>query len=391
MIKTKSKIQSSENTLPKYFNDFRSYNETEALEAIKRLGDTDLFYDILKFFFPEKNLSELKDRMGNIFTIDDFQGKIMQPIVERIIETSSSGFSFDGLENVKKGESYIFMSNHRDIFLDAALVQYILYNNGFDTNEITFGSNLMTSQIIIDAGKVNKMFKVYRKGKPKELMQKTAQLSEYIKYTQNEKKQSVWIAQRGGRTKDGNDKTQYSVLKMLCNSRKGNCIEQLKSLKIIPISVSYEYEPNAHLKIRESFLSENKKYTKAPGEDLKSIIDGVKTHKGKMHFKFGKPINNEINQISSEHKYNEQAKEAAAIIDKEIYKNYKLFPNNYIAADLISNTQTYSHKYNSKQKNNFENFMNKQLSLIEFSNAKLKSMFLKMYATPLYNSLKVTT
>jgi hypothetical protein len=374
-----------QDTYQNYFDDFRPYNEKEAQEALERLSESQLFFEAFSYFFPETSKKELLKLLGRINSVYDFQAKIMAPVVERIIENSSDGLSYHGTEHIQKGQSYIFLSNHRDIFLDAALHQYILLNNNHKTCEITFGNNLMQNPVVADAGKINKMFKVYRKGKPKELMEKTGQLSEYIKYAQTVKNESIWIAQRGGRTKDGNDKTQYGVLKMLCSARSGSFAEKLQKLNIIPVTVSYEFEPNDYLKVRESYLSKNKPYIKAPNEDINSIIDGINSQKGRINLQFGKALNREFDETADLQSVNAQAKAAAAIIDTIMYSQYQLFPNNYIAGDILNNNTEHSRHYTSLQKETFINYMNRRLALIEFSAPELKQLFLKIYAAPVYN------
>ena len=375
----------TQNTFPKYFNDFRPYNENEVQEALKRLSESEIFLQSMAYFFPKKTKPELLELLRTINSVYDFQAKIMAPVVERIIENSSTGLSYQGTEHIQNEQSYIFLSNHRDIFLDAAIHQYILLTNNHKTCEITFGNNLMQNPVVADAGKINKMFKVYRKGKPKELMEKTAQLSEYIKYAQTIKNESIWIAQRGGRTKDGNDKTQYGVLKMLCSARSGSFPEKLQKLNIIPVTVSYEFEPNDYLKVRETLLSQNAPYKKAPNEDINSIIDGVSSHKGRINLQFGKALNREFEEIAELPSVNAQAKAAATIIDKIMYSQYRLFPNNYIAADMLNNSQEYTEHYKPSQKEEFIRYMNRRLALIEFSNPELQALFLKIYAAPVYN------
>lgn len=379
----------TDHSYKKYFDDFRPYNQSEVKEALKRLAANDTFIAALKFFFKDKSDDDLRKRIKNLDSTYDFQTKIMLPAVEQIKADTMQEISHAGVSRLNPNEVYTYISNHRDIFLDASLNLYILHLNGFKTAEITFGDNLMKNPVIADVGKINKMFKVYRSGKPKELMEKTAQLSEYIAYTQAVKRESIWIAQRGGRTKDGNDQTQYGVLKMLIGARKGNTIEQLKSLNIVPVTVSYEYEPNDYLKVREVFLSQKGPYKKAPGEDLNSIIDGIQAQKGHVHFEFGEPICELFDSIPQSMRPNAQVKEAASLIDRIMYRNYKLFPNNYIAADMLTHSDSYTHKYSPAQKEAFTDYMHRRLAKIEFSDPALENLFLKMYANPLFNLEKL--
>ncbi len=375
--------------LPDYFEDLRPYNETETLEVLQKLSQDTTFIKALKQFFPEKNEIQLVEKIQNLKSIFDFQTKIMYPAIKFTEAKITTSIKTKGIDILNKNQTYVYMSNHRDIALDVASFQCILVEAGFNTTEITFGNNLMKNPLVTDVGKINKMFKVYRKGKPKELMQRLIQLSEYISYTQNIKKESIWIAQRGGRTKDGDDKTQYGVLKMLTNSRKGSVKEKLKDLRIVPITLSYEFEPNDYLKVREIFLSREAPYVKAPNEDLNSILDGLTSYKGKVNYVFGKPLTEEFDEISEKIQPKEQMKQACYIIDQIMYQNYKLYPNNYIAADLLRKSSDYKKNYTDADKATFLNYMTERLKKIEFSNPELEIIFLKIYANPVFNFEKL--
>ncbi len=368
-----------------FYDELRPYNETEAKEAILRIQKNDNFFKIFQFIFPELSKFEFIELFNTVHSIQDFQTKIMSKIVSRIINNSTHGLTYSGIENIDPEKHYVYISNHRDIVLDAAFLQEIFVRENFPTTEVTFGNNLMENQLIYDIGKVNKMFKVYRKGNPKELLKKTIQLSEYIRYTIFNKRQSVWIAQRGGRTKDGDDKTQTGIIKMLNFSGNKNFIKNIQELNIIPISVSYEYEPNDNLKVYELYHTINGKYEKKPNEDINSIIDGVTAQKGKVHFSFCKALNTRLYEIESIGKTNEKVLKTTHIIDNEIHKNYKLYPNNYIAYDALNKTEKYSNQYTTFEKTNFIQYMNQKLLFINLLNETSKNMFLSIYANPVKN------
>ncbi len=366
-----------------FFEEFRPYNETEAKAAISRISKDEKFKKVIKYFYPEFNNSDYQLFMNSISSIKDFQIKIMHNIIHKIIKKTSTGLSYSGIENIDKEKNYVFVSNHRDIFLDASILQIILVDEGFDTTEITFGSNLMTDKLVYDVGKINKMFKVYRKGTPKELLKRTLQLSEYIRYTIFNKRQSVWIAQRGGRTKDGFDKTQSGIIKMLNSSGTKTLENNLKDINIIPISVSYEFEPNDHLKVKE--LLQDKKYKKTNNEDINSIIDGVNSKKGRINFSIGKIINNKLKETKKIKRTNDKINKIAKIIDTQIYRNYKLWENNYIAADLLNNSNEFSEFYSQKEKDYFLKYMKNQLLKIDNTSEQANDLFLKIYANPVFN------
>ena len=371
-----------------FYEEFRPYNEAETKEAILRVVKDKRFYKIIKFFYPQYSDDDYDKLIASLNSIKDFQINIMHNIINKIVDTSSTGLTYSGIENVKKDENYVFVSNHRDIFLDASLLQVILVDEGLPTTEITFGNNLMKDKLVYDIGKINKMFKVYRKGTPKELLKKTIQLSEYIRYTIFNKNQSVWIAQRGGRTKDGSDKTQTGIIKMLNSSGTDSIEENIKSLNIFPLSISYEFEPNDYLKVNELLHTEKEKYIKSENEDLNSIIEGITMNKGKIHLAFGKPISDNLKEIENISRTNDKIKKIAEIIDNQIYNNYKLWANNYIASDILNKNNKFSDFYSDKEKQIFITYMTKQLLKVDGDNKKAEELFLKIYANPVFNCIK---
>ena len=368
-----------------FYDEFRPYNETEAKEAIIRISDNERFYKIVNYFFPELNKTEFKNLLFSLNSIYDFQKNFMLKILNKIIEDTTHGFTYSGLENIKKNKNYVFISNHRDIILDATFFQTIFMTNSIPTTEVTFGNNLMQDPLVYDVGKINKMFKVYRKGTPKELLKKTIQLSEYIRYTLFKKKQSVWIAQRGGRTKDGNDKTQTGILKML-NSSGNKCFEDnMNELNLIPVSISYEFEPNDQLKVKELLNTVNGKYEKSEEEDIQSIIDGVCSEKGRIHINIGNCLNTKLLELENITRTNQKVFKLAEILNNQIYKNYKLWPNNYIAYDIVNNTTKYQEYYNKDEKEKFLTYKNEQLDKIKDHSEKAESLFFNIYANPVIN------
>ncbi len=248
-------------------DDYRPYNDSEVPAAVHRIAQDPLLPHIVRFAFPEKNVNDFIEELKQIRTVDEFQGKIMNKAICKVIEKTITKLSYSGIEQLTNEKSYMFISNHRDIVLDSAILQTILYANNIKTTEITFGSNLMRPQLVVDIGKVNKMFKIVRDGTAREIFVNSLHVSEYMRHAITEKHQSTWIAQRNGRTKDGNDKTEVAVLKMFAMSSKKSFVENLEELNITPIAVSYEYEPCDFMKTREIYFSLRGHYQKAPGED----------------------------------------------------------------------------------------------------------------------------
>ncbi|MCD4794458.1 MAG: 1-acyl-sn-glycerol-3-phosphate acyltransferase [Bacteroidales bacterium] len=369
-----------------FYDEFRPYNETEAKAAVLRITEDERFYSVIKYFFPDFSKPDYLNLMNSIRSIEDFQIKIMYYVINTIIENTSKGLTYSGIENIDREKNYVFISNHRDIFLDASIFQCILTNENFPTTEISFGNNLMKDKLVYEVGKINKMFKVYRKGSPRELLKKTIQLSEYIRYTIFNKKHSVWIAQRGGRTKDGNDKTQSSIIKMLNSSGSGSLAENIEEINIIPLAISYEFEPNDHFKVKELLNTFNGKYEKTKDEDINSIIDGISKQKGKIHLQIGKTINSKLRKLDTITARNQQIVKIAEFIDQSIYSNYKLWPNNYIAYDLLNKTDIYKSFYTKQEKEKFLDYKNKQLKSIRENSEKGDNLFLKIYSNPVKNS-----
>ena len=366
------------------FDDIRPYYEEEIPAAMQRLTDSDAFPLLASYVYPGVPLEEVRQRVRGFKTVREFQSDTMYKVNEQVIERSMTAFSGSGLEHLDPHKHYLYVSNHRDIMLDASLLQYFLLKNGFDTSEITFGANLMTSPTVIDIGKSNKMFRVERPGGDiKAFYRASLHLSEYIRYVIKEKGQSVWIAQRNGRTKDGRDATDQGIIKMFCMSEQRDKIKALAELNIVPIAVSYEWEPCDILKVLELYQSQYTRYVKKPGEDLNSILTGILQPKGRVHFELTEPLTAEELSAFEGKTNNEYHKEVARLIDKKINKAYRLWPNNYIAHDLLYGNTRYRSMYTDEDYNAFIAHM----AVVERYEdtcdiEQLKELFLGIYANP---------
>ncbi len=366
------------------FEDIRPNNDEEINPALKRITAEPVFQNILDYLFPDRPNEEIISEINTITSAIEFQKVFMHPAIRSIVKQTSNGLICTGFENINPDNAYLFIANHRDILLDSAILQILLVEHNFETSEITFGNNLMTSEFVIDAGKVNRMFKVFRDGTKREMFVNSKRLSAYMRYTITKKNTSLWIAQRKGRTKDGNDKTEPGLLKMLNISGTGNFIENFTELNILPLTISYEYEPCDILKVRELYYSLKAPYKKKPGEDLKSIITGITQQKGRIHFSTGKPINDKLYEIE-ERPDNDKINQLTRMIDKQIYENYKLWKTNYIAYDILYNDGKYINKYTSEDKKAFKNYLTKQLNNIKGDKNILLKIFLNIYANPVEN------
>ena len=366
------------------FDDIRPYRNDEIAEAMHRIAGNNMLPVLAGFVFPEKTLDEVRDLLRSIDNIYDFQSKVMYVANRRIIENSIAEFTFSGLEHIDKEARYVYMSNHRDIMLDASLLQNVLLDNGMDTTEITFGANLMQGGLVIDIGKSNKMFKVERPGSGmREFYKASEHLSEYIRHTITDKRQSVWIAQRNGRTKDGLDRTDQGIINMLRMSGDCDKARALSELNILPMAVSYEWEPCDILKTLELYARSQGPYVKKEGEDLNSILTGIVQPKGRVHFQICEPISeDELFQLAGLSS-NEFNKQAAYLIDCRIWSEYRLWPNNYIAYDLLHQTSDYADHYTQSQKETFIDYMHKldQYAAVA-DQGTLREIFLGIYANP---------
>lgn len=369
------------------FDDICPYTNIEISEAMQRIVSNPMFDFVVKFLYPDVPIEDVKTKFRSINSAHSFQMKVMDYAIRNILEKTSSGLSYDGIQNLSHSKNYLFLSNHRDILLDSAILQVILVANKYDSSEITFGDNLMNSEFIVDIGKSNKMFTLIRRGATREIFTNSGHTSKYIRYTINEKLQSVWIAQSNGRTKDGNDQTQHAVLKMLGMSGGHDFVQNFAGLNIAPIVISYEYDPCDFLKTREIYLSRRQTYEKTQNEDLNSVITGIKQFKGKIHLAVTPPIlEKELNKIGEMSK-NDRIKNLATLIDKRIYEYYKLFKTNYIAYDML-NGNRFESNYTVPEKAAFAEYMKKTLLEIAGDQAELEAIFLAIYANPVVNHIE---
>lgn len=369
------------------FEDIRPYNDNEINQALRRIISDPSFDAILEFFFPDEDKNKIRESLAGTFTAHDFQLNFMYPLVYSIVRKTSKGLTSDGFEQLTPGTPYLFVANHRDIVLDSAILQVLLLDNNHNTSEITFGSNLMINQFVIDLGKVNRMFKVVRGYNKAELIRNSQILSAYIRHTITVKENLVWIAQRPGRTKDGNDKTEAGLLKMLNMSSQRDFKESFRELNIVPLVISYEYEPCCSFKVKELLeTSLHGTYQKKPGEDLKSIVTGLTQPKGKIHLSVGKPVNNFAEMPDEKDTLNNKINRLAGMIDEEVYSHYKLWPNNYIACDLLNKNEKYRSVYSSAEKQEFLKYMEDETGMIEGDKKTIEELFLRIYANPLLNA-----
>lgn len=373
------------------FDDIRPYYNEEIPAAMQRITEATSFPLLASYVFPDRNIDDVRREMLQYKTIRDFQLGIMYWANKQILKTSATDFTYSGLEYISHGKNYLYVSNHRDIMLDASLLQDALIDSHYDTCEITFGANLMQGQVVIDVGKSNKMFRVERPGGSiKEFYKSSLHLSDYIRTTLIEKKQSVWIAQRNGRTKDGIDRTDQGIIKMFGMSRTDDKVESLAELNIVPVAVSYEWESCDILKTIELYERQRGPYIKKPGEDLNSILTGITQPKGKIHIECCKPITSEDLLPFSDCTSSDFHKQVANLIDQRICSAYRLFSNNYIAHDIRYGNKQYAEYYTREEEKAFRERMQKLFARYaeECDIEALADIFLGIYANPVDSKIQ---
>ncbi len=369
------------------FSDIRPYTDQEAREAFKRMANDPHIAPITQYIKPGLPVEMMRGLLASLTSVWDFQHKVMYDVVKSILSQTTAGVTHSGIENLKDGKTHLLISNHRDIILDPAIIQALLYENHVDTTEIAVGDNLITSQFIEDITRSNGMIKVVRGGSPREIYSNSSHLSEYLRSKIASGVCSAWIAQRNGRTKDGKDETSQGLVKMLQMSGSGDFAKDYADLNIVPISISYQYEPCDFLKARELYISKREQYVKQPGEDLKSMLTGLTQYKGGVHFYFAPSLSEEVIGACAALDKNERYKAIAESIDKEILSNYKLWNNNYIARDILDGTSIYEKYYSIEEKETFLSYMESGISKIVEAEkwidaAELREIFLAIYANP---------
>ena len=370
------------------FDEIRPYrNEEIPYMMNKLLGDPVFMRVLKKLYEDDSKLKEIEDAMRQTKTVESFQIRFMVPFLENIINSSTKGLFTGGLENLTKDQSYLFISNHRDIVLDSALLNVQMYKYGYKATEIAMGSNLLIYQWIEVLSRINRSFIVRRNIPVKQMLESSKLLSEYMRSSVTNNGDSIWIAQREGRAKDGFDQTQPSLLKMLNMSNVAGFVEGFSELKIVPMAISYEIEPCGNEKVAELLKRQaNLDFQKTEIDDMLSMVSGLKNQKGRIQIQFGAPIGKEVlESFSDEGNSNDQLKKLAEYIDKQIYKNYRLFPNNYIAYDSYYNCSKYTEKYSPEEKVAFFELTHQRLKLVNEDRDEALELWLKMYATPVFN------
>lgn len=356
------------------FDDIRPYYDSEIPAAVGRIANWELIPQILRFIYPHEKVEETMQRLRNIKTVKELQFTFMYDAICRIVDTTTEGFTYSGFDYIKRGHPYLFISNHRDITLDAFLLQKVLISRQRETSYIVFGNNLMETPLMRDLYLSNKLIQMERGGgNPMAFYRSLQHLSNYIHHLVVDQHQTVWIAQKNGRSKDGIDTTAPAIIKMLTLGGNANPTQTLADLHIVPLSISYEWDPCDLMKANELFRKTYGEYHKVEGEDTNSVATGIIGPKGHVHLSIGKPLSAaELTGDSSK----EIADHVATVLDRRIQKLYHLMPTNYLAYDLLNGTPQHRQHYSAEIKNQFLQRMS------QLPEGEAQQIFIKMYANP---------
>lgn len=370
------------------------FDDSEFHEKMSRLIKEPGFEHAVKWVLPDVDYDELVKELLQVPDKNTLQTKVMGPFLEMLAQKTTGGITCDGIDNIAPNTAYTYITNHRDIVLDSSFLNLCFLRRKMPTSEIAIGNNLLIYEWISDLVKLNKSFIVKRDLKMTQALKAAQQLSAYIHYAIMVKGESVWIAQREGRAKDSNDVTQESLMKMLALEGGASTAGNLELLNLMPVSISYEYDPNDFLKAKEFLLkSKNPEYKKSPHDDLLSMETGLLQYKGKIHFSISSSLSPKIAEIPASDKRLTVIQKVCAMVDREIHLRYKIYPINYIAADLLHDNSLYSSHYTPVEAAAFKDYVEQQIDKIDipaltFGDRQfLRKMMFTMYANPLYNKL----
>lgn len=379
---------------PSIYDDIRPFDPEELPAAFERLLSDAQFQQVLGYLYPGVPLEAVKTKMMACKTNLEFQLAFCYGFLKDLMAKASKGFDMN-VEAVDVTKRYTFVSNHRDIVLDSALLDVLLYDAGFNTTcEIAIGDNLLSLPWVKDLVRLNKSFIVQRSLSPREFLMASKKMAEYMHYVVGEKNDNIWIAQREGRAKDSNDRTQPSILKMMAMGGEGSPVDRLRQLHIVPLAISYEYDPCDFLKAAEFQLRRDVPgWKKTALDDVNSMRTGIMGYKGEVHYHCAPCIDGFLDNLSPDIPKTKVFDVIAEHIDKEIFKNYRLYPSNYIALDMLEGNEAHAGRYTAEDKAVFEKYLQGQIARIDIPNkdeAFLRERMLTMYANPARNCLAVT-
>jgi hypothetical protein len=379
------------------FDDLRPYRDAEVRPAIERLLADPLFFKVIRYVYPGLGKTVVQKMMREINTVDEFQENISGPALKVITQMTTNGLTFSQMDAIDHSRAYLFISNHRDIILDSALLNVSLLEKGYRTTQIAIGDNLVQTPFVHDLVRLNKNFLVNRNVSPKEMFHYSLRLSNYIRHTITRDESSIWIAQREGRAKDGDDRTATGLLKMSGMGYPGPIEDALLELNILPMCVSYEYDPCDVFKVNELLnIKFNGRHEKRSGEDFRSMLKGLTGHKGRVNISVGHPLTREIGEMRTITNKNDKVKYLTEEIDRQMHKIYRLWPTNYLAYDLLHGTREFKEHYTNIQRIAFNNYIRGRVVVVGLNRIQLgwpreglrkaaREILLEMYANPVVN------
>ena len=382
------------------FEDIRPFTAEEIPHVMERILERPEFYEMMEYVYPELDEEDIKDMMRGITSPEQFQEEVSGPAFKVLTQRTTNGLTFSHMDRIERNEAYLFLSNHRDIILDSALLNVSLLEKGFATTQIAIGDNLLKHQLIRDLVRVNKSFIVHRDVNPRDFLAVSKRLSNYIHQTIREQNTSIWIAHKEGRSKDGDDRTASGLLKMLVSGTGESIDEAMAALNIVPMVVSYEYDPCDMYKANELLsIREHGSYEKQKGEDYLSALKGITGHKGRVNIAIGKKLHRSLERLPADIPKNQQFQLLTQEIDRRMHLLYKLWPTNYIAYDLLNGTKEYSDKYTGLQRVAFRNYLRGRTVQLWMNRKKndggllkregyikqAREVLLQMYANPVVN------
>lgn len=376
------------------FADIAPYDDQEFSRHMHDMVKEPGFEHAIRWIFPDIDFDQFVSKLVQVESREVFQRKIMFPFLENLAQRTTSGINFEGLDRDKPDENYAFITNHRDIVLDAAFLNVGFLRQGRPTSQIAIGDNLLIYDWITDLVKLNGSFIVKRNDQPSKALINAKHLSSYIHYAINVKKESIWIAQRQGRAKDSNDVTQESLIKMLSLGGKESIRENLRAINLFPVSITYEYDPNDYLKAREFLLKErDPEFKKSQRDDLFSMETGLLEFKGHVNICLQGCINDQIDAFPADLSRQDVVKNVCHLIDRAIHAGYKIYPINYVAYDRVYHTCEFSEHYTAEQERHVTDYIEKQLDKVDIPDVTpaerefMRNKMLEMYANPLKNRL----
>lgn len=377
--------------IPEQFDPIRPFEPDELPDVFDRLLQNEQFSSVLAYLYPDVPKEALAAKMHACKDNLDFQKTFCYGFLVQLLARLSKGCDID-IASLDTDNRYTFISNHRDIVLDSALLDKLLIDAGFNTTcEIAIGDNLLKLPWVKDLVRVNKSFIVERALSMREMLMASKRLSEYMHFVIAEKNDNVWIAQREGRAKDSNDRTQEAILKMMVMGGEGSIIDRLKQLHLVPLAISYEYDPCDYLKAAElQARRDNPSWQKGPMDDVTSMQTGIMGYKGYIHYQCADCIDSHLDTIPADTPKTELFRLIADHIDRQIFAGYRLYPNNYVALDLLHGDSAHADHYTADDKAQFEAYLKGQLDKIEMEgkdDAYLREQMLKMYANPAINQM----